>query len=85
MKETQAQKASFSIPSILAVLAALFSFATGAFWGFVLAVVAMVLGVIGVLLSFSRSVRGGMLSAFALGAGGIGFVAAAIKAVMWLL
>lgn len=53
------QKAAFSIPSILAVIAAYFSFTTGAFWGFVLAGIAIVLGLIGLLLSLSPSVRGG--------------------------
>lgn len=74
-------KASFSLPSILAIVAALASFATGAIWGLVLAIAAIVLGVIGILLSFSPTVRGGMVSIVSLLAGIAGIVVAGFKAV----
>ena len=85
MEQDEARKAKFSVPSLIAIVAALFSFTTGAFWGFVLAVVAMVSGLIGVALSLSPSVRGGWVSAFSLIAGSMGLIAALIKGLRWLL
>jgi hypothetical protein len=67
------------------LVAALLSFTTGAFWGFVLAGIAIVFGLIGVALSLSPTVRGGVVSAFSLIAGSIGLIAALIKALRWLL
>jgi hypothetical protein len=75
----------FSIPSLLAIIAAVGSFAVGAFWGFVLAMVAVVFGAIGVLVAFSSRVRGGFLSVFAVVAGILGLIAAIIKGVAWLV
>ena len=83
--ETGTTKASFSIPSIIAVIAAIASFATGAFWGLILALVAIFFGVLGVVMSLSSTVRGGMVSTFSLLAGVAGIVAAGIKAIAWLL
>ena len=85
MDTATADKASFSMPSIVAIIAALVSFATGAFWGLILALIAIVCGIIGVVLSFSPRVRGGMVSIFSLLAGVAGIVVAGIKAVAWLL
>jgi hypothetical protein len=85
MEKGEARKAKFSVPSLIAIVAALLSFTTGAFWGFVLAVVAIVSGLIGVALSLSPTVRGGLISAFSLIAGLIGLIAAVIKALLWLL
>jgi hypothetical protein len=85
MEKAEARKAKFSVPSLIAIVAALLSFTTGAFWGFVLAVVAIVSGLIGVALSLSPTVRGGLISAFSLMAGSIGLIAALIKALRWLL
>ena len=65
-------------------VAALLSFTTGAFWGFVLAVVAIIAAIIGMIAAASPSVRGGLMSTMSLIAGGIALVAAAIKALMWL-
>lgn len=70
-------KPSFSLPSVLAVVAALGSFTTGAFWGFMLALVAIFLGVLGVILAFSSRIRGGIVSFISLGAAGI-------KAILWV-
>lgn len=72
---------AFSIPSLLAVAAAIGSFATGAFLGTLLAIVAIVLGVIGALLALSPRVRGGMMSVIAIGAGLLGIIAAVFKLV----
>jgi hypothetical protein len=83
--EMETSKAHFSIPSIIAIAAALLSFGTGAFWGFILAVVAIVFGLIGLLLSFSPSVRGGLVSIISLIAAAIGILLAVIKAIAWVV
>ena len=85
MNAQATQRSKFSIPSILAIIAAIASFTVGAFWGFVLAMVAVVFGAIGVLVAFSSRVRGGFLSAFAVVAGILGLIAAIIKGVAWLV
>jgi hypothetical protein len=85
VEKDEARKAKFSVPSLIAIVTALLSFTTGAFWGFVLALVAIVCGLIGVTLSLSPTVRGGLISAFSLIAGSIGLIAALIKALRWLL
>lgn len=73
------QKAVFSIPSILSLVAAFFSFKVGAFGGFLLAGIAIVLGALGVILSLSPRVRGGVVSLIGIFAGAIGVVAAIVK------
>lgn len=82
---TALNRPSFSIPSILAILAAMLSFVTGAFWGLLLAIAAIILGLIGVLISLSPQVRGGFISVVSLAAGVLGIVVAAFKALAWLL
>ena len=77
-------KATFSIPSIIALVAAVLSFMTGAVAGLVLAVIAIFFGLLGVMLSFSSRKRGGIVSTLSLLAGFLGIIAAVIKAVMWL-
>lgn len=72
---------AFSIPSLLAVAAALGSFMTGAFLGTLLAIAAIVLGLLGALLAMSPRVRGGMMSLVAIGAGLLGIIAAVFKLV----
>ena len=87
MSETSSRKgsASFSIASILAVVAAIFSFTSGAIFGFILALVAIFFGLIGVIMALSPARRGGFASTFAVIAGFAGIVAAVIKAVIWIL
>ena len=70
---------AFSIPSIIAIIAAILSFTTGAFLGLVLAIAAIVFGAIGVMLSLSPSVRGGFVSILGVVAGLIGIIAAVVK------
>ncbi len=82
--ETATTKAHFSIPSIIALIAAACSFAAGAFWGFILALIAIAFGIIGVLLSFSPSIRGGLVSILSLIAGLVGIAVAVVKAIAWL-
>jgi hypothetical protein len=85
MSPQTSTEAKFSIPSIIAIVAALGSFAVGAFWGFLLALVAVVFGAVGVVLSFSPQVRGGIVSTLAVFAGMLGLLAAVVKGFMWLL
>jgi hypothetical protein len=81
---TRSGRASFSIPSIIALLAAIGSFMNGAILGMILAVIAIVFGILGVVMSLAPAKRGGVISTFGIGAGVIGIIAAVIKAVMWL-
>jgi hypothetical protein len=76
---------SYSIPSIIAIIAAMVSLFTGAFMGFALAVLAIICGIIGIVLSLSPNVRGGFASILGLIAGAIGIVVALVKAVTWAL
>jgi len=76
-------KASFSIPSILAILAAILSFNVGAVLGLVLA--ALIFGALGIFLALAPGKRGGGLSILAVILSVIGVIAAIIKAVMWFL
>ncbi|MEP4077840.1 hypothetical protein [Haloferula sp.] len=77
-------KSSFSIPSILAIVAAIASFFQGATFGLILAVIAIIFGIIGVLLSLSAKKRGGIVSFASVAAGLIGIIAAIIKASLYL-
>lgn len=70
---------AFSVPSILAVICAVASFYAGAAMGMFLAIAAIVLGATGMLMSVAPSIRGGITSFIAMGAGLIGIIAAIIK------
>ena len=72
---------AFSLPSILAVVAAIVSFKAGAFLGTLLAIAAIVLGLLGAVLAISPRVRGGMISLLSIVAGVIGIIAAVFKLV----
>jgi hypothetical protein len=85
MNAQTATRTRFSIPALIAIVAALASFAVGAFWGFVLAIVAVAFGIVGLLLAFSSRVRGGFLSAIAIIGGLLGVIAAVVKGVAWVL
>ena len=76
-------RARFSLPSIIAIIAAIASFFVGAILGLIFAIVAVVCGVIGVIMAFSSKARGGFVSTFAVLAGILGVIAAVIKAVAW--
>jgi hypothetical protein len=84
-RQATATRAGVSIPAIISLIAAILSFATGAFWGLMLAAVAIIFGVIGVVMALSPNVRGGFISVLSLFAGSIGLMVAIIKAVMWVL
>ncbi|MCW1925786.1 hypothetical protein OKA05_24725 [Luteolibacter arcticus] len=81
---TPSTRASFSLPSIVAILAAIGSFMNGATLGLILAVVAIIFGIIGVVLSLAPGKRGGVISTFGIGAGLIGIIAAVVKGMMYL-
>jgi hypothetical protein len=80
---TPSTRASFSVPSIIAIFAAIGSFMNGATLGLILAVVAIFFGIVGVVLSLAPGKRGGVISTFGIGAGLIGIIAAVIKAMMY--
>ena len=84
MNANQSGRAAFSIPSILSVVAAIFSFRMGAFFGLFLAGVAVVLGILGLLLSLSPTTRGGIFSMLGIFGGSVGIIAAVVKAIMWI-
>ena len=75
-------KPQFSIPSLIAMGAAIASFFAGALGGFILALIAIAFGVLGVLLSLAPSVRGGLISILSMLVGAVAIVMAIIKAVL---
>ena len=83
--ETGQTNPHFSLPSVIAIAAAIGSFFVGAFGGFVLSLVAIAFGIIGVLLSLAPSVRGGFISILSLIVAAIGIIVAVIKAVVWAM
>ena len=82
---TAESKAHFSIPSIIAIAAAIASLFVGALAGFILALVAIVFGLLGVAVSLSPSVRGGLVSIFSMILAAIGLFLAVVKAIAWVL
>ena len=78
--DTQVKKPHFSIPSLLAIVAAIASFFVSAGHGLFLAIVAIICGIIGLMLSFSPSIRGGIISTLSLILGAIGIIVALIRA-----
>ena len=81
MEATAQNKPHFSIPSIIAIAAAIGSFFAHAGSGFALAIVAIIFGVIGFFLSLAPSVRGGFVSIVSMILACIAVVVAIIKAV----
>ena len=76
-------KASFSIASIIAIIAAILSFNVGAIGGLLLAAVAFIFGIIGAVFALSPKTRGGMISIVAVILSFIGVIAAIVKAITW--
>jgi len=74
------EKPHFSIPSVIAIVAAIASFFVSPSAGFLLAMVAIGFGVLGLLLSFAPSIRGGVVSMLSMILACIGLVVAIIKA-----
>ncbi len=75
----------FSLPSLIALAAAIASFFVSAAGGFILAIIAIICGLIGVLLSFAPSIRGGVISVLSLILGAIAILVAIGKAIAWAL
>lgn len=73
------KEAKFSIPSIIAICAAIGSLFLSAGWGLFLALVAIVLGVVGFLMALSPRVRGGVVSILSLLAGALGVIIALLR------
>lgn len=82
MDTRQTTTAKFSLPSIIAIIAAIASFAVGAAGGFILAVLALGFGILGLILAFSSRTRGGIVSFLAIAGGLLGVIAAVLKAVL---
>ena len=83
--ETAQAKPHFSLPSLIALGAAIASFFVGAAGGFILAIIAIICGLFGILLSFSPSVRGGLISILSLILSAIAIFVALGKAIAWAL
>jgi hypothetical protein len=78
-----APKATFSIPSILAIISAIASFAVdGAGWALILSIAAGVLGLIGVAAALLPGVRGGFVSIFSIFLGALGVITAIVRIVV---
>ncbi len=75
-------KPHFSLPSLIAIGAAIASYFVGAFAGFILAIIAIIFGIIGVLVAMAPSVRGGFISILSLLLGAVAIVVAIIKAIV---
>jgi len=75
-----AVKPKVATAAIIAIVAAICSFFSGAFWGLILAVVAVVAGGIGMLIAVSPRRRGGLLSLAAILLGVIALVRAVFVA-----
>lgn len=82
---TPVTRNSFSIPSLISVIAAIGSFMVGALPGIFLAGIAIVFGILGVVISLSPVKRGGVASTLGILAGGIGIIAAIVKGIMWMM
>ena len=72
----------YSVPSMLAVAAAVGSFMVGAGLGIFLAIAAVVLGAVGIVLSVLPGRRGGLLSAISVLLGVVGVAVAIIRIIL---
>ncbi len=81
METRTTSRAGFSIPSIIAIVAAIWSFFAGPAAGFALAMVAIAAGIIGVVLSLSPNVRGGVVSILSLMIGAVAILVAVVRAI----
>jgi hypothetical protein len=85
MNGQSTRTARFSSFSIIAVICAFLSFATGPLLSLIFAGLAIVCGFLGVVLSFSSTTRGGLLSIISVLAGLGGIVVALFKLVRLLV
>lgn len=78
-------KAKFSIPSLISLIAAIAIFMVHNGFGiFLLAGVSIFFGLIGLFISFLPKVRGGIVSFLGIIAGLIGVVISLVKLVQWI-
>lgn len=73
------KKPHFSIPSIIAIAAAIATFFVRPLAGIALASVAIFFGVIGFLVALAPSIRGGLISFFSIILASIGIIIGIIK------
>lgn len=76
---TRPAGAAFSIPSILALIAALASFVVSPGYQLLLSVTAAVLGAIGCVMALLPGVRGGIISMLSLVIGALGLLIAIVR------
>jgi hypothetical protein len=74
--------ASFSIPSIIAIIAAAASWFVDAGWSILLAILALIFGIIGVVMAISPAKRGGVLSIVAIGLAALAIVVSIIALIL---
>jgi hypothetical protein len=74
-------KPKIAAAAVIAIVAAIASFMSGAFWGIILAVIAVVAGTLGMLIAVSPRRRGGILSLASIGLGVIALVRAVFVAI----
>jgi hypothetical protein len=77
--ETQV-KPQYSLPSLIAIACAIASLFVGTMGGLILAVLAIFFGVIGFLISFSPSIRGGVVSILSMLVAAAGMFIAVLRA-----
>ena len=80
----ESSKTSFSIASIVAIIAAILSFKFEAILGLIMAAVAFIFGALGIILALVPNTRGGGLSILAVILSFVGVIAAIVKAVIWI-
>lgn len=73
------RRATFSLPSILAIVCALGSFFTGAGLGLLLCILAIVFGVLGAILALLPGTRGGLMSIVSIVLAVIGVIVALVR------
>ena len=72
---------AFSIPSIIAIVCAIWSFFAGPGFGFILAIIAIIAGILGAVVALAPNRRGGLMSLLAIAGGALGLVAVILKIV----
>lgn len=77
--------ASYSVPSIIAIISAIAAWFVGAGLSIVLSIVALIFGAIGVVMSIHPAKRGGVLSAAAIGLGALAIVVSIIALIFKIL
>ncbi|MBB5350996.1 hypothetical protein HNR46_001230 [Haloferula luteola] len=82
---SSASRPTFTFASIIALVVSIASFYQGPILGLLLAITAMIFGLFGVLMSLSSRKRGGIVSFTAISLGGLGILAAIIRAIAYLI